>query len=455
MPPRVQRRDVIILKELGCNIVRCSHYPQHTAFLEACDELGLLVYEEAPGWGYIGDATWQDLVVRDVQQMVLRDRNHPSILLWGVRLNETPNNKNLYTRTQLMAKSLDDSRNTSGAIAGPDYGITDFQQDVFAFNDYYTQLINGTKFPRLKPPRTEWPFVLTEAVGAISGPSRTYRRFDPVFDQQAQSVAHGMVHSQAAADPRYCGVVSWCGFDYPSAAGTDGVKYPGVVNEFRVPKLGAAMYAAQINPKQRIVIEPAFYWYFNGTQSVSTLGSQALIWSNADKLELFIAEKHFATLSPSTDLFGNLSYPPFIADFTAAIIDANTSLPDLRIDSYAASGQKLGSRLFSSNTSTDRFSMSVDDEILFADGADSTRVMFQVVDNYGVPRPSLYGYVQFQLTGPARIIGDNPFPIGATGGVGAIWIRTQLGLTGNVTVVGTHSSLGSVGKNISVLASPS
>jgi len=57
MPRRVQRRDAEILrKELKCNIVRTSHYPQSRHFLEACDELGLLVLEEIPGWQYIGDA---------------------------------------------------------------------------------------------------------------------------------------------------------------------------------------------------------------------------------------------------------------------------------------------------------------------------------------------------------------------------------------------------------------
>jgi beta-galactosidase len=97
MPARVQRRDAAILKDLNCNMVRCSHYPQDTAFLDACDELGLLVFDEVPGWGYLGDDAWQELVLRDVRQLIVRDRNHPSVVLWGVRLNETPDNTELYT----------------------------------------------------------------------------------------------------------------------------------------------------------------------------------------------------------------------------------------------------------------------------------------------------------------------------------------------------------------------
>ncbi len=85
LPDRVMRRDAWILKkEFNCNTVRCSHYPQTEAFLDACDELGLLVWEEIPGWGYLGDDAWKKLVLRDVKDMILRDRNHPSIFIWGI-----------------------------------------------------------------------------------------------------------------------------------------------------------------------------------------------------------------------------------------------------------------------------------------------------------------------------------------------------------------------------------
>ena len=153
MPARVQAGDAeIIRRELNCTMVRCSHYPQSEAFFDACDELGLLAWEEAPGWGYLGDASWLALASRDIGQMIVRDRNHPSIVIWGARLNETPNNVPFYTGTNELAHALDDSRPTAGAMAGMRL-TTEYEQDVFAENDYSSVTgAAGAKQPSLEPP---------------------------------------------------------------------------------------------------------------------------------------------------------------------------------------------------------------------------------------------------------------------------------------------------------------
>ena len=107
MPARVQRKDAEILKnELNCNMVRCSHYPQSPHFLDACDELGLLVWEEAPGWRNVStNPAWQDLVVQNVRDMVIRDRSRPSVVIWGTRLNEAPDLPGLWESTRQVAAS--------------------------------------------------------------------------------------------------------------------------------------------------------------------------------------------------------------------------------------------------------------------------------------------------------------------------------------------------------------
>src|SRR6516225_5087838 len=100
MPGRVQRADAAILRnKLHCNIVRTSHYPQSRHFLDACDELGLLVLEEIPGWQHIGDENWKQISIDNVKRMIERDWNHPSIVLWGVRINESKDDHGFYART--------------------------------------------------------------------------------------------------------------------------------------------------------------------------------------------------------------------------------------------------------------------------------------------------------------------------------------------------------------------
>ncbi len=99
-PESLQRQDARILKnDLHCNAVRTSHYPQSQYFLDECDRLGLLVFTELPGWQHIGDAAWKDRACAMLREMLLQNRNHPSIILWGVRINESVDDDEFYTRT--------------------------------------------------------------------------------------------------------------------------------------------------------------------------------------------------------------------------------------------------------------------------------------------------------------------------------------------------------------------
>ncbi len=444
MPERVQRKDAEILRnELNCNMVRCSHYPQSEAFFDACDELGLMAWEEAAGWGRpLGNEQWKQRAVDAVGDMVQRDRNHPSIIVWGARLNETPDDMALYQETKNLAYLLDGSRQTTGAMIGGLHDTKNFVQDVFSYNDYKkSKTADGKWQPELLPPRTDLPYLVSEAVGTLSGPARYYRRIDDAIIQQGQALAHGRVHNIAGSDPRYCGLLSWSGYDYPSGSGNqfDGVKYTGVVDLFRVAKPGAAIYQSQVDPLKRPVIALAFYWHFGPKSLPFNEGEQAMICSNCDRLALFIDDKYFASVKPDKEKFPYLTYPPSFVDFKD--IDGRKR-PELRIDGYVGS-RKVATQSYSSDQKTDRLLVKPDDERLKADGSDATRVMFRLVDTYGMPRPYAQGNITFRLNGPAVFIGDNPFAFEATGGVGAVWLRTKAGQKGKIMLEVRHPVLGS------------
>lgn len=448
LPARVQRRDALILRrELNCNVVRCSHYPQSEDFLDACDELGLLVWEEMPGWRYLGDAAWREAASRDLRDMIIRDRGHPSIVVWGAMPDEAGPHPDVYARFRALAHALDDTRPTGG-----DGSRTDprFAFEVLGFHDYRGLIgPEGLRHPVPLPAvdAAHKPFLVCEAVGALSGPSCAYRRTSPQELQQGQAAAHGRAHGAAAAEDRHCGVVAWSAFDYPSGASglaLGGVKYTGVADQFRILKPGAAIYQSQVDPRVRPVIAPAFYWDLGSAYPVTSL-TRAMICSNLDRLEIYVGGAHHSTVTPSPAGFGRLPYPPSFADFSGIrhpAAGSSAAPPELRIDGYLA-GVKVASRVFSADTSRDRLAVAADDASLVADGADATRVVFRAVDAHGNPRPYVTGSVTLTVAGPGTLVGDSPFAFGDAGGAGAVWIRTLPGAAGPITVTASHPVLGS------------
>ena len=441
-PPRLLRRDAEILRrQFNCNMVRCSHYPQSEAFLDACDELGLMVWQEPPGWQYIGDESWQDLAVHDVEAMIRRDRNHPAIVIWGVRINESRNDPTFYRRTREAARTLDGSRPTSGTMtpSSRKNWRQEWHQDVFAFDDYHAAPDHTVG---ILDPVKGYPYMLAETVGQFDyatgrGFDMKYRRAGDIGQQTIQTLYHAQAHNRAADHPRIAGTIAWCAFDYASLLSAyEAVKCPGIADVFRLPKLGASFYLAQVDPSVKPVIEPDFYWDF-GPQTPDGPGNHAAIFSNCDRLELLIDGKPHATLHPDRANYPNLKFPPFFADLK---LDGSAH-PELRIDGYVG-GKLAHSRSFSSDRAADRFWLHADDTYLVSDGSDATRLAFAVVDKFGAPRAFAGGEVSLHLNGPGTIVGDNPFALEPNGGAGAVYIRTIADRIGMILITARHSSLG-------------
>jgi beta-galactosidase len=418
MPGRVQRRDAVILrKNLRCNIVRTSHYPQSRHFLDACDEIGLLVLEEIPGWQHIGDLPWQDISVDNVSRMIRRDWNHPSIILWGVRINESRDNHDFYTRTNAMAHSLDPTRQTGGIRY---FQESEFLEDVFTMNDF--------GWP-LKAPNHPL-YLNTEFVGHTY-PTKT---IDNIERLREHTVRHARVHDQLASNPQYAGGIGWCAFDYNTHANFgsgDRICYHGVTDIFREPKPAAGFYRSQCDPEEEFVLVPAFHWA-RGDENIGF--TNALVSSNCDHLKFFVADKLVAEADPDRAQFPHLKYAPFTADIGTHI----DPWGDLRIEGYIG-GKQVISRSFSGKGIDQNFTLLPDDLTLVADGADTTRVVLRVTDEFDAIRPFAADPIQFEITGPAELIGDNPFAL--IGGTGAIWIRATE-RPGKVRLTARHPYLG-------------
>ncbi len=431
MPARVQRKDARILREdLHCNIVRTSHYPQSRHFLDCCDEIGLLVLEEIPGWQHIGNEPWKQISIDNVGRMIRRDWNHPSIVLWGVRINESHDDHDFYTRTNALAHLLDPTRQTGGIRYLYD---SEFLEDVFTMNDF--------GFPLRKPNHPR--YLNTEFVGHTY-PTKTT---DDDERQREHTLRHARIHNQLASDPQYAGGIGWCAFDYNThsdfGAG-DRICYHGVIDIFREPKPAAGFYKSQCDPEKEIVLEPAFHW---ANSDESTQFTQAVICSNCDHLKLFVREKSLESnpwlplieLDPDRTEFEHLKYPPFIYDRRKHDTGEHRAWGDLRIDGYL-NGKLVISKSLSGSGADRKFALIADDTKLVADGADTTRVVMRVTDEFGAVRTHSNDAITLKLEGPADLIGDNPFAL--MGGTGAVWIRAKE-QAGTARLTATHPHLGS------------
>ena len=242
-PESLQREDARILKEeLGCVAVRTSHYPQSQYFIDECDRLGLLVFTEIPGWQHLGDESWKEQVCENVKEMVLQYRNHPSIILWGVRINESQDCDELYRRTNAIAHDLDPSRPTSGVRF---IEKSHLLEDVYAFNDFSHTGNNGGVRPKKKVAPTSHKAII---ISEHSGHMFPTKSFDPWQKRQEHALRHARVLNDAMADGEHAGCFGWCMFDYPTHkdfGSGDRICYHGVMDSFRNPKLAAAVYASQ------------------------------------------------------------------------------------------------------------------------------------------------------------------------------------------------------------------
>ena len=281
--------------------MRTSHYPQSRHFLDRCDEIGLLVLEEIPGWQHIGDESWKQVAIDNVGRMIRRDWNHPSIILWGVRINESLDDHDFYVRTNAFAHALDDSRQTGGIRY---FQESEFLEDVFTMNDF--------GFP-LKPPNHP-RYLNTEFVGHTF-PTKTT---DDDERQREHTLRHARIHNQLASNPQYAGGIGWCAFDYNThsnfGAG-DRICYHGVTDIFREPKPAAGFYKSQCDPEEEIVLEPAFHWA-KGDESVGF--TKAVFCSNCDHLKISACANsdesqpwtQLTELDPDRAEFEHLKYPP-------------------------------------------------------------------------------------------------------------------------------------------------
>ncbi|MHC5268584.1 glycoside hydrolase family 2 protein [Enterococcus sp. LJL98] len=435
MPEEWQVEDVRILKhELGLNMVRTSHYPQSPAFIAACDELGLLVFEEIPGWQHIGEGEWHEVLLQNVAEMVLRDRNHPSIVLWGVRVNESDDHHALYTQTNELCRKLDPTRQTGGVRY---LEKSEFLEDVYTMNDFsydggdtirLKREIEVATYDNVQVERKglrtveqvvgeKVPYLVTEYAGHMYPTKR--------FDQEERLIEHAMRHAvvvnAAYENPNISGAVGWCAFDYhthENFGSGDRLCYHGVMDNFRVSKFAASVYASQQDPKQNPVMVPLTNWTRgdrNMAQSVPIY-----VFTNCDEIEVRYNGKSRGFYQREADgQFNHLPYPPIVLKEFNFLW--GEPFGPLDVIGYL-DGEVVAVKEYTNEPVLTDLVVEASHEVLVpSDRWAATKITMRVVDQKGNLLPFLMGSVRLENEG-GEVIGGNEVPL--IGGSAVCWVRT-------------------------------
>lgn len=310
-----QFRDAIKIKEAGFDYVRLSHYPHAPAFMDACDELGIVTIDAIPGWQYFNaDEAFKRQVMQTARDMIRRDRNHPSVLAWEVSLNESG-----------MPEPFIDSLVT---IAHEEYpglycyaaGWMKYGYDIFLQARQH-RIGHPSKYP-------DKPYIVSEygdweyyalnagfnqdAWGDLMEGERSSRQLlgsgEKRMLQQALNIqeAHNDNFKTPAVADGY-----WVMYDY-NRGYADDLESSGVMSIFRLPKFSYYFFRSQRDPDEEIGGKPVGPIVFLASYRDENSPDDIRIFSNCEEVELLYNGESFGRQQPDTGRISeNLKHPPF------------------------------------------------------------------------------------------------------------------------------------------------
>ena len=424
LPERAQAADADILKNyLHVNTVRTSHYLQSEGFLSRCDEIGLLVFSEIPGWGYIGGEKFKQTSHQDIRDMIITQYNHPSIFIWSIRINESADDDEFYAQSNAIARSLDTSRPTTGVRCIKNSHLL---EDVYAFNDFihmtrevkhYRELVL-TNQQSVTGLTRKVPYIVTEYCGHVY----PVKPFDGEERQLRQAQIHARVQNANMARSDAMGAIGWCAFDYQThgdyGAG-DKICYHGVMDMFRMPKYAAYVYRSQADPEEEIVFEPCTLLARGENDDNKPV--PFMVCTNCDYVEVQLYGKSIGNFFPSLS-YCSLPHPPIMVDkdpgHWSDIWKGGTIIGYYK-------GKEVARRTYSCDAHLEDLTVSIDDTSLCNTLVDSTRVTACFTDQAGNPLPFYNGVLTIETSEHLQLVG--PATVAAIAGRIGFWVKTVPG----------------------------
>ncbi|GAB1855853.1 hypothetical protein MHTCC0001_06880 [Flavobacteriaceae bacterium MHTCC 0001] len=409
VPNTLHYKDMLQFKEYGWNIMRTAHYPQDDALIDACDELGILVYEEVPTWISVSDkAQWWDNLEKSARTMVRNHRNHPSIVMWGGGVNH----RGYVPKVHNTVKQEDPTRLTASQnsrwTGWQTSGLTDINANM------------------------------------MYGPV-LWDRSEPIFAMEGERGAHAVAPFKN--DPLMLGLISWTAHAYytfhpthPRANDKRDRTRAGMMTIFRDPRPYLEWYKSEMLDAPFVNIKEE---WVPDTKEIT-------VYSNADEIELSLNGNIIEKLKPSQDsIYDGLDHPPF------HFKNINFKSGKLTAKGFFKNGGTVEtSKETPGKAYAIQLSLDTKDRQFVADGSDILVAYATVVDKNGTPVHNTNHLVQFSVKGDASVVGDdiniNANPMFTEYGVAPALIRAG-NTVSDITVIAKCKGLKSASATVSLV----
>lgn len=417
---QAQHRDARKIKEAGFDYVRLSHYPHSPAFMDACDELGILTVNAILGWQYYNpDQRFRQQVFSDARHLLRRDRNHACVLAWELSLNESGMPHDLIDTLCLIAR---EEYPAEGCFTA---GWLEYGYDIYlqARQHRVGHESSHTEKPYIVSEYGDWEYYAMNAGlkqddwGDLLQEHRSSRQLlgesDTRLLQQAFNVqeAHNDNLSTPALADGY-----WVMFDY-NRGYADDLEASGVMSIFRQPKFTYDFFRSQRGPEEKIAGEPLGPVLSMASRMMNDKPESLKVYSNCSEVELWVNGRSLGKQWPDRDrISGNLAHPPFTFKLQGEILNEVIAAGSIE-------GEEVIRSVVYAPGEAARIELKADISGLPAEAGcrDAIFVHARLLDSRGQLVPDGQKEIRFTLSGDAEIVGNSRPPMEA--GIAAILIR--------------------------------